>query len=276
MPAHLPTSSSTFSRTHSARYYNSALSIWLSVDPMADKYPGLSPYTYCTDNPVRLVDPDGREVHLRGDAQQEGIDYLQALCPHLNFKIKGKNNRLTYTFKDGVGMADLTYEEQKLCDVIDCDNVSIMLEITNSEMFAESTRGVYHSDLGCAFGGSKYKNNSTAKRPRRKYKKNGRANAEQHISLSMVKIYYEKKDIGKLIAHELTEAFWGGKYAIKHRTDTCIPWDEETECPAYNYAHGRALPQPETRFEKMGIPRDTFDFIYNYFNQIKQKMESEP
>ena len=45
-----------------ARYYNSDLSIWLSVDPMVDKYPNLSPYTYCAGNPVRLVDPDGREI----------------------------------------------------------------------------------------------------------------------------------------------------------------------------------------------------------------------
>lgn len=43
-----------------ARYYDSeALTGWLSVDPMADKYPGLSPYTYCAWNPVKLVDPDG-------------------------------------------------------------------------------------------------------------------------------------------------------------------------------------------------------------------------
>ena len=42
-----------------ARYYNSDLSLWLSVDPMSDKYPSLSPYNYCDWNPVKLVDPDG-------------------------------------------------------------------------------------------------------------------------------------------------------------------------------------------------------------------------
>ena len=44
-----------------ARYYNSDLSIWLSVDPMSDKYPSTSPYTYCANNPVRLVDADGEQ-----------------------------------------------------------------------------------------------------------------------------------------------------------------------------------------------------------------------
>jgi len=29
---------------------------------MSDKYPSTSPYTYCADNPVRLVDPNGREI----------------------------------------------------------------------------------------------------------------------------------------------------------------------------------------------------------------------
>jgi RHS repeat-associated protein len=43
-----------------ARYYDSGLSMWLSVDPMSDKYPSMSPYNYCANNPVILVDPDGR------------------------------------------------------------------------------------------------------------------------------------------------------------------------------------------------------------------------
>ena len=29
---------------------------------MSDKYPSLSPYVYCADNPVKLVDPDGEEI----------------------------------------------------------------------------------------------------------------------------------------------------------------------------------------------------------------------
>ena len=45
-----------------SRYYSSDLSVWLSVDPMSDKYPSLSPYTYCADNPVKLTDPDGRWI----------------------------------------------------------------------------------------------------------------------------------------------------------------------------------------------------------------------
>ena len=37
------------------------MTMWLSVDPMADKYPSISPYAYCVWNPVKLVDPDGRD-----------------------------------------------------------------------------------------------------------------------------------------------------------------------------------------------------------------------
>ena len=45
-----------------SRYYSSDLSIWLSVDPMSDKYPSLSPYVYCANNPIKLVDPNGNDV----------------------------------------------------------------------------------------------------------------------------------------------------------------------------------------------------------------------
>ena len=53
----------TINTTPAARHYDSGLSLWLSVDPMLDKYPGVSPYVYCGDNPVALKDPDGRTIY---------------------------------------------------------------------------------------------------------------------------------------------------------------------------------------------------------------------
>ena len=45
--------------------------MWLSVDPLAGKYPSLSPYAFVANNPVMLVDPDGmRIVPTNGDANK--------------------------------------------------------------------------------------------------------------------------------------------------------------------------------------------------------------
>ncbi|MFI3298010.1 MAG: RHS repeat-associated core domain-containing protein, partial [bacterium] len=44
-----------------ARYYLSEYGIFGGVDQLSDKYSSISPYAYCANNPVMLVDPDGRE-----------------------------------------------------------------------------------------------------------------------------------------------------------------------------------------------------------------------
>ena len=50
-------------KNYGARYYwSEMLTGWLSVDPMMDKYPSISPYAYCALNPAKLVDPDGNCV----------------------------------------------------------------------------------------------------------------------------------------------------------------------------------------------------------------------
>ena len=46
-----------------ARYYDCDLTgLFLSVDPMSDKYPSLSPYDYCVWNPIKLTDPNGMDT----------------------------------------------------------------------------------------------------------------------------------------------------------------------------------------------------------------------
>ena len=44
-----------------SRYYSSDLSIWLSVDPMSDKYPYQSGFVYCGNNPIKVIDPKGED-----------------------------------------------------------------------------------------------------------------------------------------------------------------------------------------------------------------------
>ena len=81
-----------------ARYYNPSISRWLSVDPLAEKYTSFSPYNFTLNNPVRLVDFDGRSIDKfdwinngdgtytaeKGDsastlARDAGISYARAL-----------------------------------------------------------------------------------------------------------------------------------------------------------------------------------------------------
>ena len=84
-----------------ARYMDHELmTMWLSVDPMADKYPSVSPYAYCTWNPVKLVDPDGKwpwdPEHIK-----EARKYAR----------KNDGTLSIWTERNGVKMASVTYAE---------------------------------------------------------------------------------------------------------------------------------------------------------------------
>ncbi|WP_374504554.1 RHS repeat domain-containing protein [Flavobacterium sp.] len=56
---------------YGARNYDPALGRWMNVDPLAHKLPSYSPYAYCLNNPISMVDPDGAfpiEIHVRSFA----------------------------------------------------------------------------------------------------------------------------------------------------------------------------------------------------------------
>ncbi|GHV25198.1 hypothetical protein FACS1894176_03110 [Bacteroidia bacterium] len=58
-----------------ARPYDPVTGRFLTPDPLAEKYPWLSTYAYCANNPVKYVDPNGEDLYLyyyMGDNYENG------------------------------------------------------------------------------------------------------------------------------------------------------------------------------------------------------------
>lgn len=81
-----------------ARYMDHELmTMWLSVDPMADKYPGMSPYAYCAWNPMKLVDPDGREMTDFKDKNGNLINHIED-GQDVSYQVTGSGRNAHYVF----------------------------------------------------------------------------------------------------------------------------------------------------------------------------------
>ena len=71
------------------------MTMWLSVDPMADKYPSISPYAYCAWNPVKLVDPNGCELDIPSSDNKNRKQTESDILSLVN-----ESNRSRVTFDD--------------------------------------------------------------------------------------------------------------------------------------------------------------------------------
>ncbi|MBB3187866.1 RHS repeat-associated core domain-containing protein [Microbacter margulisiae] len=49
---------------YGARRRETGIPVWTSVDPLCEKYYSVSPYAYCSDDPVKNVDPDGKQIFV--------------------------------------------------------------------------------------------------------------------------------------------------------------------------------------------------------------------
>ena len=49
---------------YGSRHYDTVLGRFMTMEPLGEKYHGWSPYAYCLNNPVNLIDPDGKDVAI--------------------------------------------------------------------------------------------------------------------------------------------------------------------------------------------------------------------
>ncbi len=78
---------------YGARYYDPRTSVWISSDPLAEKYPNMSSYVYCAENPVKFIDPDGRKIYtweVKKDDQSGQPSYTNnSISKNVNSAFKG-------------------------------------------------------------------------------------------------------------------------------------------------------------------------------------------
>ena len=74
----------------SARYQDPKLGVFISVDPLAEKYAGWSSYAYTLNNPINAIDPDGREVFFihgtSSDSKRWNLKIIRAIMRLSNNK----------------------------------------------------------------------------------------------------------------------------------------------------------------------------------------------
>ena len=102
---------------YGARQYHATTGSWLSIDPLADKYYSISPYAFCANNPVNLVDWDGKDIWV---INSKGvISWVEKSVDHQLYSLNSEgyrsvqyisveNRSILDAFSDKTGIASYT------------------------------------------------------------------------------------------------------------------------------------------------------------------------
>ena len=213
-----------------ARHYDSGLSIWLSVDPMSDKYPSMSPYNYCANNPVMLVDPDGREVFLLGELANVAYNQLVNRAQNLNFEIDEKTGKISANVKEG---AKLSKTEKHLLKAINDKKSKVNIQTVKADQ-GETTfeiDGRIRSNGGSFMGTTLIESESEVK-----------ASSTNMVEPNLLANLDTKEcgAVGTNLIHEITEGYEACKLTIKKKKPIPMPLFDRS---GYIKSHNRATPQ---------------------------------
>jgi hypothetical protein len=98
-----------------------AVQRWLNVDPASDKFANISPYNYCTWNPLIVVDPDGKEpskdqvvgrrkyISIIRNKNITSISQLADLHKSANFGSEAGGNKERYLYSSKWGWVDMKH-----------------------------------------------------------------------------------------------------------------------------------------------------------------------
>ena len=227
--------------TTKTKYLAENSSRWLSPDPLAAKYPQVSPYIFCMNNPILFVDPDGREVFISGTLSNNALQQLQARVGNNITLSIGDKGKVTYTTNTD---NKLRGDAKRMTGMIDNNSISVNLKTTEKN---ETSTG--NLMIGGSFMGNtvtKDADSNTKVVANQEVNPNVLGSADAHTNTP-----------GKMIMHEATEAYAGAKISQKEGfgVGTATHADVANPTSVYNRAHNQATSQTpvyETIYDKSG------------------------
>ncbi len=234
------------------RYYWAEAGVFLSVDPLCDERPWITPFNYAQNNPIGRKDPTGLldDVYITGAAAGEATAQLQEATPNLKIKRDMGTGQLSY---DGQAK---TRAERKIARAIDDDRVTVFVEAGNSEKFS------HIKGEGYTRGGSFLGNELC-------YDGDGNTFVEtfQYVNPEMLaNDFYGSTGQGML--HEISESYKGGRISLRKGITNVGLGNEFNR--VYNKAHNRALPQPEWKYAPKPTQPATIQDIMEKANTFQQ------
>jgi len=135
-----------------ARRYDPIYGSFWSTDPMAAKYPMWSPYVFCADNPIRYIDPDGREF-VDPNGKRVVITYLK------DGSLKFSKNATPDIIRAANALS-LTSAGKTELRKIDQSDIKVKLNITSDSKIEKRPDGSTSYTYGEAIQGNYNKNDN--------------------------------------------------------------------------------------------------------------------
>jgi RHS repeat-associated protein len=125
-----------------ARYYlgNGGEPVFVSIDPLAEKYRTLSPYNFVMGNPIKYIDPDGRQVEpvITKGGGKDGRDLLTLRVTGKIINFSNNNVNMGEALKSIKSMVESSFKGENI------NGMDVNMELNFS--IAESMEDVADND----------------------------------------------------------------------------------------------------------------------------------